>query len=107
MTRVFEGGMDYAPYNNSRPLRCDVTNRFCGTLGYSAPEVLAGQPYSYPSDVHSLGVVMYEMLYGRPPFHHEDPNEVIRQTLYDLPGIPVDSRFNVLSFHLLSSVSDS
>jgi tRNA A-37 threonylcarbamoyl transferase component Bud32/dienelactone hydrolase len=39
-----------------------------GTLGYLSPEQMAGQPASMRSDVFALGVVMFEMLTGRPAF---------------------------------------
>lgn len=40
----------------------------CGTPGYAAPEILDGKPYGIEVDVFSLGVVMYIMLCGYPPF---------------------------------------
>lgn len=39
-----------------------------GTLGYQSPEILNEIPYSYPSDVWSLGVMMYELIVGTVPF---------------------------------------
>jgi serine/threonine-protein kinase len=41
---------------------------FKGKVGYLAPEVLSGQPATEASDQFALGVVLYEMVAGRPPF---------------------------------------
>jgi eukaryotic-like serine/threonine-protein kinase len=41
------------------------------TPDYAAPEQILGQPMAVPSDVYGLGVVLYEMLAGRRPYHLE------------------------------------
>ncbi len=49
-------------------IKCQGT-RFCaGTPHYMAPEVLSGCPYTFASDVWSLGCVAYEMVTRRVAF---------------------------------------
>ncbi len=58
-----------------------------GTPGYTAPEVLRGQPPDPRSDLFSLGVVAYEVMTGRHPFRRENDWQTIASVLSDEPPL--------------------
>lgn len=51
----------------------------CGTPGYVAPEILEGVPYDAKSDMWSLGVIVYILLGGYPPFIEQNQRELFRK----------------------------
>ena len=66
----------------------------CGTPNYIAPEVLEGKNgHSYEVDVWSLGVIIYTLIIGKPPFEASNVKstyEKIRKNIYRFPDhIPI------------------
>ena len=64
------------------------TGAVMGTAAYFSPEQAEGKGVDARSDIYSLGVVLYEMAVGRPPFTGDSPVAVASKHVRDVPVLP-------------------
>ncbi|KAL1924671.1 uncharacterized protein VTP21DRAFT_4325 [Calcarisporiella thermophila] len=65
------GRVKIADFGLSKVVWEGSTRTPCGTLGYTAPEIVRDERYSKSVDMWALGCVLYTMLCGFPPFYDE------------------------------------
>jgi len=77
-----------AKYRSKQDAEVSSMTTACGTPGYVAPEVLKNEPYNQAVDLWSIGVILYILLCGFPPFYHESTAALYKQIKkgqYDFP----------------------
>ena len=94
--KVIDFGVAYKLENK------DYTNTIIGTCHYMSPEVIEGKNYSFNCDYWSIGIILYEIFYGKLPFgfNVNDRNKIYKEILENKIYFP-DSKFE--SFNNLIS----
>jgi uncharacterized repeat protein (TIGR01451 family) len=98
------GREDALPWLSSFSILDTSPGMVMGTVNYMSPEQARGLPVDGGSDIFSLGVVLYEMLTGRPPFDGKTPSDVIASILEKEP-LPLTLYWPEVPFELQRIVS--
>lgn len=72
--------------------REEITGSFCGTVEYMAPEIVSKEGHGLAADYWSMGVLIYEMLFGKLPFRGSNGNrkETMQQIMHAKLKMPSD-----------------
>mgnify|MGYP000477637268 CR=1 FL=1 len=77
----------------------------CGTPNYIAPEILTGgDGHSYEVDTWSLGVIIYTLLFGNPPFETSDVKTTYRKIKQNNYSFPENSKVSPQAKSLVSCI---
>ncbi|CAG9334258.1 unnamed protein product [Blepharisma stoltei] len=77
----------------------------CGTPNYIAPEVLEGKSgHSFEVDIWSLGVILYTLLIGKPPFETDDVHKTYRLIKMNAYSFPDGSRISEQAKSLITRI---
>ncbi|KAM6123321.1 cGMP-dependent protein kinase 1-like [Pterocles gutturalis] len=68
--------------------RGEKTFSFCGTPQYLAPEMLRQEGHDFAVDFWMLGILAFELLVGRPPFHSANPQQLYSRILDGVFSFP-------------------
>lgn len=49
-----------------------MANSFCGSSEYMSPEMIQKKGHNFSVDYYGLGALLYEMIFGIPPFYSEN-----------------------------------
>lgn len=97
---LFDFGVSFQAHDTYKNMDASIT----GKPVYMSPEHCSGADIDEKSDIYSLGIILFFMFCGNPPFQAQNPLEVMRMHQENpIPGIkaPIDDEIKKLIYRLL------
>lgn len=88
-----EGHIKLVDFGHARYLKDDErSDSMVGTVHYWAPEqILSGHTHGKEVDWYALGVLIYELIFGAPPFDNDNEAELRKLILFELVYFPAET----------------
>ncbi|RGB33851.1 kinase-like domain-containing protein, partial [Rhizophagus diaphanus] len=67
------------------------SNSIYGNLPYIAPEIIAGKEITFASDIYSIGILMWEISFGKPPFIYQEDELFLAMNIINGIGPKIES----------------
>ncbi|CAD8188269.1 unnamed protein product [Paramecium pentaurelia] len=85
-----DGYIKLSDFGLSKPnmSRDKVTYSFCGSPEYMSPEMVSKRGHNHLLDCYSLGAVLYEFIYGYPPYYDQKLQNILNSIQYDKLEFP-------------------
>ncbi|RHZ58759.1 hypothetical protein Glove_368g20 [Diversispora epigaea] len=82
---VFEAVISDLGFSQRVTVNSENSNKpqMYGVIPYMAPELFRGQPYSFASDIYSLGMIMWQLTSGHRPFHDREHGPILILDILD------------------------
>jgi protein kinase A len=96
-----DGYLKICDFGFAKVLEDGETASLCGTPEYTAPEVVQRKPYGFAVDWWALGILIYEMIFGAPPFDDPKRNRLKLYTAIIECKVNYPSRMSKEVVHLL------
>ncbi|KAK3592808.1 hypothetical protein CHS0354_009252 [Potamilus streckersoni] len=101
-----EGNVKVTDFGFSKTVnKNELSNTFCGSAVYTAPEILKGEAYNaFKADVWSLGVILYGLVYGTLPFQESNLSQILLgqvQKMISFPDMKADKDCEELIMRML------
>jgi serine/threonine protein kinase len=99
-------GIDNQTEYIDTPAEQDLFSTFCGSPIYMSPELLNKQQYSSKSDLWSVGIILYELITGTPPYIASNLRQLIKKVNYEPVNLDKIDRTHISAdcFDLLSKL---
>ena len=72
-----KGLLKLCDFGWAKELNLENRSTFCGTMEYMAPEIVGSENYDFSVDIWSLGILLYELIFGHSPFKAKNMKSVI------------------------------